>query len=138
MTPVPSRKPGFQLLRLCVRLTSESLTFAVVSGQRQWAWRLYPRDAVPIRIGFIRSHVSKEGMLTCDGPDAVIVGLGNLSIGHGLNFHVLEKDGAVVTVWVELPVSENNGVDELRTDTADGAKVWYTNEDTGIDHVGGD
>ena len=93
---------------------------------------------MPIRIGFIRSHVSKEGMLTCDDPDAVIVGLGNLSIGHGLNFHVLEKEGAVVTIWVELPIFENKGVVELRTDTADGAKVWYTNEDTGIDHVGGD
>jgi len=138
LIPMPQRRPGFALMKICVRLTSESLSFAVVSGSRGWAWRLYPRDAVPIKIGFIKSHVSKEGMLTRGQPDAVAVALGNLEKGHGLNFHVLEKEGVVVTIWVECPATQERNELFLNADTAEGAHVWYTREDTGVNHHGGD
>jgi hypothetical protein len=109
-------------------------------GYDDFTWRLYPRDAVPIKLGgFIKTHVSKEGWLTNGDPSAVAVGLGDLKIGHGLNFHVLEMEGTVVTIWVEVPAIDD-GVSqlELNKDTADGCRVWYTKEDTGIQNCGGD
>eukprot|EP00434_Breviolum_minutum_P004889 symbB.v1.2.004313.t2/scaffold188.1/size279614/2 len=36
-------------LAMCLRLTSQSFSFQVVSPSKGWNWRLYPRDAQPLR-----------------------------------------------------------------------------------------
>lgn len=133
---VPSAKEGAARLRTCVKLTSQSFSFQVVCKQKQWNWRLYPRDAKPIRF----THASKEGRLKPGEPEAVVVGLGDLKAGHGLNFHVIEEEyrGSTVTIWVEVPVKASGGGVALRTDTVQGAKVWFTMEDTGVQYKGGD
>merc|ERR1712232_1174839 len=143
LVPVPATTPGTALLRYCVRMASDSFSFMVVEGGKRgyddFTWRLYPRDAVPIKLGFIKSHVSKEGMLTSGDPNAVPVGRGDLKVGHGLNFHVLEKKGTVVTIWVEVPAIDDGGPHlDLNTSTADKCRVWYTKEDNGIQQSGGD
>merc|ERR1719263_2638818 len=94
LEPMPANaKKGTALLKLCVKLTSQSFSFQVITDERKWKWHLFPRDAVPIRIGFISSHVSKEGLLKAGKQDPAIVGLGNDKMGHGINFHVIEKAG---------------------------------------------
>ncbi|CAJ1339229.1 unnamed protein product, partial [Effrenium voratum] len=82
----------------CLRLTSQSFSFQVVCAEKSWTWRFYPRDAKPIRF----THVSKEGRLVAGERDAVVVAIGDMRAGHGLNFHVVEKPGVVVTIWVEV------------------------------------
>mmetsp|Transcript_61253 Transcript_61253/g.138189 ORF Transcript_61253/g.138189 Transcript_61253/m.138189 type:complete len:291 (-) Transcript_61253:91-963(-) len=128
-----SAREGMARLRLCVRLTSSSFSFQVVSSKRQWTWRLYPKDAKNIRF----THASKEGHLQVGDPDAVVVGVGNLKVGHGLNFHIVEPEGTVLTVWVEVPVSVIPDGLALE-DLGQGARVWYTIEDTGVQYTGGD
>eukprot|EP00435_Cladocopium_sp_Y103_P014371 s1007_g3.t1 len=111
-------------LRMCLRLTSQSFSFQVVCPTKDWSWRLYPRDAQPIRF----THVSKEGKLVAGNADAVAVAVGDLRAGHGLNFHVLERSGAVVTVWVEVPVvSKDEGTLDIQFESRR-ARVWYTLE----------
>ncbi|OLP96354.1 hypothetical protein AK812_SmicGene21422 [Symbiodinium microadriaticum] len=106
-------------LKLCVKLTSQSFSFQVVSPEKDWSWRLYPRDAQPMR-------------------QRVAVAVGDLNAGHGLNFHVVEKEGDIVTVWVEVPVQPPSAdVVEVNFQGA-GARVWYTLEDTGVQYTGGD
>jgi len=139
LTPYPTPMEGTALLRLCVKMTSESFSFQVVSSKRVWAWRLYPRDAQLIRIHFIKTHISKEGMLTCGNHDAVVAGIGNDKVGHGLNFHVLEAPGTIITVWVQVPARKGRGdVLELRADASEQLRVWYTREDTGVNCSAGD
>lgn len=125
---------GFARLRLCVKMTSQSFSFQVVSADRGWKWRLYPRDAKNLKF----THVSKEGKLSPGDPDAVVVALGDLKAGHGLNFHVLESDGAIVTVWLEVPVRSTGDALVLKDDSPAGYRVWYTLEDTGVQYTGGD
>lgn len=132
---VPGSSESVARLSLCAKLTSMSLSFQVVSAKKAWAWRLFPRDAKPAMWG---AHVAKEGKLSEGIPDAVIVGLGDSKKGHGLNFHIIEAEGTIVTVWVEVPVRKNNDELELRHDTVDLARVWYTREDTGIQITAGD
>mmetsp|Transcript_82614 Transcript_82614/g.242436 ORF Transcript_82614/g.242436 Transcript_82614/m.242436 type:complete len:304 (+) Transcript_82614:80-991(+) len=134
LQPVPSGSASTARLKLCVKMTSMSFSFQVVSSKRQWNWRLYPRDAQPLKW----AHVSQEGRLQSDKPDAVAVGVGDLNTGHGLNFHVVEEDPTTVTIWVEVPVSSAEDGLVLQTGTATGARVWYTKEDTGVQFVGGD
>jgi len=134
---VPSGREGVARLKICIKLTSQSFSFQVVSAEQKWTWRLYPRDAVNIRF----THVSKEGKLNAGNPDEVIVGLGGSKAGHGLNFHVIEAAGVVVSIWIEVPVQDSRkepSVLEPRYDTVDGARVWYTLEDTGVQYTGGD
>jgi hypothetical protein len=140
LEPVPSKSTSTALLILCVRMTSQSFTFQVITPERKWDWHLYPRDAKPIKIGFISSHVSKEGLLKAASPDNAIVGLGDQKLGHGINFHVVQKPGTIVTVWVEVPTKTSGDGNSmiLRTDTASGARIWYTLEDTGVQCVAGD
>eukprot|EP00439_Symbiodinium_sp_Y106_P079736 s727_g18.t1 len=121
-------------LKLCVKLTSQSFSFQVVSPEKDWSWRLYPRDAQPMRF----THVSKEGRLVAAQPAAVAVAVGDLNAGHGLNFHVVEKEGDIVTVWIEVPVQPPSA-DVVEVDfQGAGARVWYTLEDTGVQYTGGD
>ncbi|CAL1174301.1 unnamed protein product [Cladocopium goreaui] len=121
-------------LAMCLRLTSQSFSFQVVCPTKDWSWRLYPRDAQPIRF----THVSKEGKLVAGNADAVAVAVGDLRAGHGLNFHVLERSGAVVTVWVEVPVvSKEEGTLDIQFESRR-ARVWYTLEDSGVQYEGGD
>lgn len=134
LQPVPSGAANVARLKLCVKMTSMSFSFQVVSSKREWSWRLYPRDAQPLRW----AHVSKEGRLKPDDPDAVVVGLGNLENGHGLNFHVVEEEPQTVTIWVEVPVSSTEDGLVLQAGTAEGARVWFTREDTGVQFTGGD
>lgn len=134
MTQVASTTEGTAKLRMCLKLTSQSFSFQVVSAKREWNWRLYPRDAKNIRF----THASKEGRLKPNEPNAVIVGLGDLKAGHGLNFHVIEEAGVIATVWIEVPVTSTPSGLVVRTDTAAGARVWYTLEDTGVQYLGGD
>lgn len=132
---VSCREDVFRL-RVCLKLTSQSFSFQVVSAEKQWKWRLYPRDAQNIRF----THVSKEGKLVPGNPDAVVVGLGDLKAGHGLNFHVLESPDTIVTIWVEVPVKPAIEPDMMEVDytTVAGSKVWYTCEDSGVQYSGGD
>lgn len=125
---------GVVRLHLCLTMNSQSFSFQVVSAKHQWNWRLYPKDAKPVW----GMHVSKEGKLTDGSPDAVSVGRGDGKLGHGLNFHVVESAGAVVTIWVEVPVKAGHGGVELRIDDAKGCRVWYTKEDTGAQLTAGD
>ncbi|OLP96355.1 hypothetical protein AK812_SmicGene21421 [Symbiodinium microadriaticum] len=112
-------------LKLCVKLNSQSLSFQVVNPEKDWSWRLYPRDAQPLRF----THVSKEGKLVANDPDAVVVAIGDLKAGHGLNFHVVEEPGSIVTVWVEVPIVPVPGEDAVDLDfEGPGARVWYTVE----------
>lgn len=135
---VPTTSTTVGLLKLCVRLTSQSFSFQVITDKLKWDWHLYPRDAKAIKIGFISTHVSKEGFLRAGSKDAVI-GLGDKKLGHGVNFHVVEKPGTVVTVWIEVPTKPAGAEGlALRTDTTDGARIWYTVEDTGVQCVAGD
>jgi hypothetical protein len=140
LEPVPTKSNSIALLKLCVQLTSQSFTFQVITDTHAWNWHLYPRDAKPIKIGFISSHVSKEGLLKAGNKDAAIVGRGDKKLGHGVNFHVVEKPGTIVTVWIEVPAKqEASGTGlTLRTDTVEGARVWYTVEDTGLQCAAGD
>lgn len=141
LEPVPAdAKKGTALLRLCVKLTSQSFSFQVITDELKWKWHLFPRDAVPIRIGFICSHVSKEGLLKAGEEDLAAVGLGNDKLGHGINFHVMEKVGTVVTIWVEVPSNRSDDGEclKLRTDTVEGSRIWYTLEDTGVQLNAGD
>lgn len=140
LEPVPTKSTSIGLLKLCVQLTSQSFTFQVITDKHKWDWHLYPRDAKPIKIGFISSHVSKEGLLKAGNKDLAIVGCGDQKKGHGINFHVVEKPGTTVTVWIEVPAKPAaSGVGlSLRTDTAEGARVWYTVEDTGLQCAAGD
>lgn len=133
----PPPGEGIMRLRLCVQLSSMSFSFQVVNPAKKWTWHLYPRDAVLKVWGL---HVSKEGKLWPDNPDAVAVGLGDLKAGHQKNFHVMEPPGTVVTIWVEVPVISAVGGDGMTVDynTALGCRVWYTLEDTGVNCVGGD
>jgi hypothetical protein len=135
---VPTAATTTGLLKLCVRMTSQSFSFQVITDKLKWDWHLYPKDAKPIKIGFISTHVSKEGFLRAGNKDALI-GLGDKKLGHGINFHVVEKPGTVVTVWVEVPtkLASAEGL-ALRTDTTEGARIWYTVEDTGVQCVVGD
>jgi hypothetical protein len=140
LEPVPTKSDSIALLKLCVKLTSQSFTFQVITDKHKWDWHLYPRDAKPIKIGFISSHVSREGLLKAGNKDVAIVGRGDKKLGHGLNFHVIEKPGTIVTVWVEVPAkraASGTGL-SLRTDTVEGARVWYTVEDTGLQCAAGD
>jgi hypothetical protein len=134
-TPPPG--DGIMRLRLCVQLSSMSFSFQVVNPTKKWSWHLYPRDAVLKVWGL---HVSKEGRLWPDKPDAVVVGLGDLKNGHQKNFHVIEPAGTVVTIWVEVPVIPVSGSDGMTVDysTAQGCRIWYTLEDTGVNCCGGD
>ena len=120
-------------LAMCLRLTSQSFSFQVVSPSKGWNWRLYPRDAQPLRF----THVSKEGRLVAGNANAVAVAVGDMRSGHGLNFHVLEQSGVVVTVFVEVPVVSKEGAVEIQFD-GQAARVWYTLEDTGVQYEGGD
>lgn len=141
LEPMPTNEANnTALLKLCVKLTSQSFSFQVITDERKWKWHLFPRDAVPIRIGFICSHVSKEGLLKAGKEDPAIVGLGNDKVGHGINFHVMEKVGTVVTIWVEVPSTLSAAGDslKLRDDTVEGARIWYTCEDTGVQLAAGD
>merc|ERR1712070_322542 len=52
---VPGSPEGFVRLKLCVKLTSPTLSFQVVSARRGWTWRLYPRNAT-------RHTLSEEGL----------------------------------------------------------------------------
>lgn len=130
-------REGIMRFRLCVQLSSMSFSFQVVNPVKKWTWHLYPRDAVLKVWGL---HVSKEGRLWADNPDAVAVGLGDLKAGHQKNFHVMEPPGTIVTIWVEVPVIPVAVGDGMTVDygTADGCRVWYTLEDTGVNCVGGD
>ncbi|CAK9055944.1 unnamed protein product [Durusdinium trenchii] len=121
-------------LAMCLRLTSQSFSFQVVSPSKGWTWRLYPRDAQPIRF----THVSKEGKLVAGEANAVAVAVGDMRAGHGLNFHVVEQTGAVVTVWVEVPVSQEQDFLTVRFDSNRAVRVWYTLEDQGVQYEGGD
>merc|ERR1712190_294763 len=140
LVPVPSKVKGAALLKACVRLTSQSFSFQVVQHERQWTWRLYPRDAKPIKVGFITSHVSKEGFMKAGVPEAVAVGVGDGKRGDGLNFHCVETKGAVVTIYIQVPAAPSADDESyvLRTDTEDHYQIWYTKEDTGVQCVGGD
>eukprot|EP00747_Dinoflagellata_sp_TGD_P168182 gnl/TRDRNA2_/TRDRNA2_193975_c0_seq1.p1 gnl/TRDRNA2_/TRDRNA2_193975_c0~~gnl/TRDRNA2_/TRDRNA2_193975_c0_seq1.p1 ORF type:complete len:312 (+),score=62.28 gnl/TRDRNA2_/TRDRNA2_193975_c0_seq1:33-968(+) len=125
-------------LQLCVQLTSVSFSFQVVSAVHGWNWRLYPADAKPNRWG---AHASMEAKLKSDSRDAVVVAVGNSKEGHGLNFHIIESSGAVVTIFVEVPVcSSPSGPLKLRTDTTEGVRVWYESGAAGSDiqYSGGD
>jgi hypothetical protein len=140
LEPMPSSSQSVAMLRIGVKLTSQSFTFQVITQERKWDWHLYPRDAKPIKIGFISSHVSKEGLLKAGEKDFAVVGLGDQKLGHGINFHVVEPPGTTVTIWVEVPAkpSGDGKTLKLRTDTAEGARIWYTVEDTGVQLVAGD
>jgi len=141
LEPMPTiAEKGTALMKLCVKLSSQSFSFQVITDERKWKWHLFPRDAVPIRIGFICSHVSKEGLLKAGKEDLAVVGLGNDKVGHGINFHVMEKVGTVVTIWVEVPSTLSTAGDalKLRSDTVEGTRIWYTLEDTGVQLVAGD
>mmetsp|Transcript_6413 Transcript_6413/g.11741 ORF Transcript_6413/g.11741 Transcript_6413/m.11741 type:complete len:244 (-) Transcript_6413:55-786(-) len=128
-------RKGRVRLKLCVELTSQSFSFQVVSPDRDWDWRLYPRDAQ--RLSW--AHVSKEGRLVANEPGAVPVAVGDLATGHGLNFHVVERADYIVTVWVEVPTRPSEKQETVDLDFAgSGSKVWYTVEDTGVQYKGGD
>lgn len=130
-------EPGADVarLRLCVKMSSQSFSFTVVCAPRGWAWRLYPRDARNV----FGTHASKEGRLRPEQPDAVAIAVGDKWKGHKLNFHVVEDVGTVVTIWVEVPLKKGpDGQVSLVFSTAEGARVWYTKEDTGVQCEGGD
>mmetsp|Transcript_138554 Transcript_138554/g.254856 ORF Transcript_138554/g.254856 Transcript_138554/m.254856 type:complete len:392 (+) Transcript_138554:93-1268(+) len=137
LQPVWIEEPGADVarLRLCVQMSSQTLSFCVVCAPRGWKWRLYPRDARNV----FGTHASKQGRLRPDQPDAVAIAVGDKWKGHKLNFHVVEDVGTVVTIWVEVPLKRgDDGQVCLRFSTARGARVWYTKEDTGVQCVGGD
>jgi len=142
LEPVPTDAKNVKsaLLKMCVKMTSQSFTFQVITDKRQWKWHLFPKEAVPIRVMFMTTHVSKEGLLTEGKKDAAKIGLGDDKLGHGVNFHVMEKTGTIVTVWVEVPAKKSADGTHLvlRTDTVEGARIWYTYEDTGITLTQGD
>lgn len=129
---------GSLRLKLCVRLISETFSFQVISAVRQWAWRLYPRKGTNPQ-----SAVSKSSVLVPNSPDAVSVASGSRSKeADGMQFHVVESEGAIVTVWVEVPVlTAADGTLDLSASpgaAALGFRVWYTNEDTGVRLEAGD
>lgn len=140
LEPVQGGSKGTALLKLCVKLTSQSFTFQVITPEHDWKWHLYPHGATPIKIGWISSHVSKEGLLSEGLKDHAVVGLGNDKLGHGVNFHVVEKPGTTVTIYVQVPSkpSDDGTALALRTDTVEGACIWYTVEDTGLQLTAGD
>merc|ERR1712061_780117 len=70
LLPAQALSPeGTVRLRLCVRLTSASFSFQVVTAEREWSWRFYPRDAQNIRF----TNVSRAGLLKEREPGAVAV-----------------------------------------------------------------
>eukprot|EP00927_Polykrikos_kofoidii_P082477 TRINITY_DN8214_c1_g1_i1.p1 TRINITY_DN8214_c1_g1~~TRINITY_DN8214_c1_g1_i1.p1 ORF type:complete len:357 (+),score=55.92 TRINITY_DN8214_c1_g1_i1:112-1182(+) len=121
---------GALRLKLCIRLTSGSLNFQVVSAVRKMSWRLYPRcDGA--------SRVPAAGFQLLPGlPDAIGVALGDDRIGTSSTFSIVECVGTIVTVWVEVPVSvaSNGNLDISASPEASalGFRVWYTKEDTGV------
>lgn len=126
-------RQGTALLRLCVKLSSQSFSFQVVSPSRDWTWRLFPNDAKAHWMG----HFSKEGQLLAGQRDQVPVGIGDGKKGHSLNFHVVESTDAVATIWVEVPV-QSDGAQQHLQPNAEGYRVWYTLEDTGVQLTAGD
>mmetsp|Transcript_39509 Transcript_39509/g.122554 ORF Transcript_39509/g.122554 Transcript_39509/m.122554 type:complete len:397 (-) Transcript_39509:54-1244(-) len=138
LVALPQEREGVARLRCCVKMTSPTFSFQVFSSRRSWQWRLYPRDAKGPRF----SHNSKGGRLVEGQRDAVAVALGDRRRGRGRSFHVVEegaaKDPVVVTVWVEVPACLKPDGLALDAETVEGARVWYTKEDTAVQYTGGD
>jgi len=129
---IPDSSHGTARQRLCVKLTSNSFSFQVISAVQLWDWRLFPRDAV-LQYQHFGVHASTEGQLKCDDKDAVAVahcGRVDSKRGHGKNFHILEPAGTVVTLFVEMGSPCDGQPKEFR--------MWYTREDTGVTFSGGD
>eukprot|EP00927_Polykrikos_kofoidii_P060773 TRINITY_DN55690_c0_g1_i1.p1 TRINITY_DN55690_c0_g1~~TRINITY_DN55690_c0_g1_i1.p1 ORF type:complete len:361 (-),score=45.56 TRINITY_DN55690_c0_g1_i1:110-1192(-) len=125
---------GALRLRLCIRLTSGSLSFQVVSAIRKMKWRLHPRHDGANRQ--CKGASAGSFQLVPGSPDAIGVALGDERVGTSLTFCIVESVGTVVTVWVEVPVSvASNGTLDLSASpeaSALGFRVWYTTEDTGV------
>lgn len=118
--------------RLCVKLTSGSLSFQIVSNRKHWDWRLYPANAKLTRMGL---HASKEGCMQRDDIDGLAVAhvdLKNAKAAHGKNFHIIEPAGSVVTIFVEQRAKV------VLNSSNEGTRVWYTRSDTGFTFAGGD